>query len=198
MGLGWSSNPSQSIDPCFFSSNSYKRSDAGACQLPQNFDHRMPKIVHRRCVSAERLSPFAAYTTDANVGQTWLNLAAALTKSCEAVPVKTAEQLVGCGYSGTKTGPEFSLLLKCSEKFHKTLRKSWLAPNFAESVWEINANDGKRCSAPSSKRARAHGRGTTQLSQLCFRQQVSKVLHSATHFEPQVVPFHSFSTHVTL
>lgn len=119
----------------FFSSNSYKRSDAGACQL-QNFDHRMPKIVHRRCVSTERLSPFAAYTADANVGQTWLNLAAALTKSCEAAPVKKAEQLVGCGYSGTKTGPEFSLLLKCSEKFHKTLRKSWLAPNFAESVWD--------------------------------------------------------------
>ena len=68
MDLACSSNPNQSIDPCFFSSNSYKRSDAGACQL-QNFDHRMPKIVHRRCVSAEKLSPFAAYTADATLGK---------------------------------------------------------------------------------------------------------------------------------
>ena len=69
----------------------------------------------------------------------WANMVefgSAVTKLCEAAPVKKAEQLVGCGYSSTKTGPEFSLLLKCSEKFHKTLRKSWLAPNFAESVWD--------------------------------------------------------------
>ena len=102
MGLGCSSNPSQSM--------------AGACQLPQNFDHRMPKIVHRRCVSAEKLSPFAAYTADANVGQTWLNLAAALTKSCEAAPVKTAEQLDGCGYSGTKNGTRVLVVVKMCAK----------------------------------------------------------------------------------